>query len=374
MTNFFLLIIIYSILFSENKLDVNAQITTSRENAITKSIDIVASSVVGINVTKINKQSFDPFFDPFFDNFFKQRERSYKVKKIGSGVIISSDGYIITNSHVIENAVEIIVSSVDNQTYEAIIIGNDVLTDLALIKINSDIDLILHFGSPTSVILFKQDPTRHFNNTVNGMKNILEFAKKNSVKKLIYPSSASVYAKNSPPHAENITPKPSNPYGSAKVECENLANSYNDTVNSTGLRIFAAYGPGEETKQNLSSVINLWLEDARNNNKPVIFGDGTQTRDFIYIDDVISAIINSSQLSRHGIINVGSGIATSFNQIIEKIGDIIGRKINPTYVKKDTNYVEKLQADTKLMKITLKIEPLSIEDGISKFARYLNII
>ena len=198
--------------------------------------------------------------------------------------------------------------------------------------------------------------------------------KKKSVKKLIYPSSASVYAKNLPPHTENITPKPSNPYGSAKVECENLANSYNDTVNSTGLRIFAAYGPGEETKQNLSSVINLWLEDARNNNEPVIFGDGTQTRDFIYIDDVISAIINSSQLSRHEVINVGSGVATSFNQIIEKIGDIIGRKINPTYVKKDTNYVEKLQADTKLMKITLKIEPLSIEDGISKFARYLNII
>ena len=259
---------------------------------------------------------------------------------------------------------------IDNIT----MIEGDISENNTLEKVNSDIDLILHFGSPTSVILFKQDPTRYFNNTINGMKNILEFAKKNSVKKLIYPSSASVYAKNSPPHAENITPKPSNPYGSAKVECENLANSYNDTVNSTGLRIFAAYGPGEETKQNLSSVINLWLEDARNNNKPVIFGDGTQTRDFIYIDDVISAIINSSQLSRHGIINVGSGIATSFNQIIEKIGDITGRKINPTYVKKDTNYVEKLQADTKLMKTTLKIEPLSIEDGISKFARYLNII
>ena len=71
---------------------------------------------------------------------------------------------------------------------------------------------------------------------------------------------------------------------------------------------------------------------------------------------------------------MGSGIATSFNQIIEKIGDITGRKINPTYVKKDTNYVERLQADTKLMKTTLKIEPLSIEHGISKFARYLNII
>ena len=254
------------------------------------------------------------------------------------------------------------------------IIEGDISESNTLEKINSDIDLILHFGSPTSVILFKQDPTRHFNNTVNGMKNILEFAKKNSIKKLIYPSSASVYAKNSPPHTENIIPKPSNPYGSAKVECENLAHSYNDTVNSIGLRIFAVYGPGEETKQNLSSVINLFLGDVKNSRKPVIFGDGTQTRDFIYVDDVISAIINSTELPQQGIINVGSGIPTSFNQVIEKIGNIVEKKIKPVYVKKESNYVEKLQADTKLMESTLKIHPLSIELGISKFAKYLNII
>ena len=254
------------------------------------------------------------------------------------------------------------------------IIEGDVSENNTLEKINSDIDLILHFGSPTSVILFKQDPTRHFNNTVNGMKNILEFAKKNSIKKLIYPSSASVYAKNSPPHTENIIPKPSNPYGSAKVECENLAHSYNDTVNSIGLRIFAVYGPGEETKQNLSSVINLFLGDVKNSRKPVIFGDGTQTRDFIYVDDAISAIINSTELPQQGIINVGSGISTSFNLVIEKIGNIVEKKINPVYIKKESNYVEKLQADTKLMESTLKIHPLSIELGISKFAKYLNII
>jgi len=113
---------------------------------------------------------------------------------------------------------------------------------------------------------------------------------------LIYPSSASVYAKNPPPHTENIIPKPSNPYGTAKVECEKLARSYNNTVNSIGLRIFAVYGPGEETKQNLSSVINLFLEDVKNSKNPVIFGDGTQTRDFIYVDDVITAIINSTSM------------------------------------------------------------------------------
>jgi len=254
------------------------------------------------------------------------------------------------------------------------VIEGDVSENKTLEKINTDIDLILHFGSPTSVVLFKQDPTKYFNNTINGMKNILEFAKKKSVKKLIYPSSASVYAKNPPPHTENIIPKPSNPYGAAKVECENLAHSYNDTINSLGLRIFAVYGPGEETKQNLSSVINLFLDDVKNSKNPVIFGDGTQTRDFIYVDDVITAIINSTELSQQGIINVGSGISISFNRVIEKIGNIVGKKINPVYVKKESNYVEKLQADTKLMENTLKINPLSIEIGISKFAKYLNII
>ena len=254
------------------------------------------------------------------------------------------------------------------------IIEGDVSENNTLEKINSDIDLILHFGSPTSVILFKQDPTRYFNNTINGMKNILEFAKKKSIKKLIYPSSASVYAKNLPPHTENIIPKPSNPYGTAKVECENLARSYNDTVNSIGLRIFAVYGPGEETKKNLSSVINLFLEDVKNNKNPVIFGDGTQTRDFIYIDDVITAIINATELPQQGIINVGSGIPTSFNQVIEKINKIIGKKLNPEYIKKESNYVEKLQADTRLMENVLKINPIPIELGMSKFAKYLNII
>ena len=134
----YIIFLLLCILFSNDKSIINNQINLSRENAITNSIKKISPTVVGINVTKINKQTFDPFFDPFFDNFFRKKERSYKVKKLGSGVIISSDGYIITNSHVIENAVEIIVSGMDSKTYDAIIIGNDELTDLALIKINSN--------------------------------------------------------------------------------------------------------------------------------------------------------------------------------------------------------------------------------------------
>jgi UDP-glucose 4-epimerase len=238
--------------------------------------------------------------------------------------------------------------------------------------INTDIDLIFHFGSPTSVVLFKKDPIKYFDNTINGMKNILEFSKINSIKKLIYPSSGSVYANNPQPHDENVIPKPSNQYGVAKVECEKLAEKYNEKINSIGLRIFAAYGPGEEKKQNLSSVINLFLNDILKNISPVIFGDGTQTRDFIYIDDTITSILNSAELNEQGIINVGSGISTSFNEIIEKICEHTGKNITPEYVKKESSYVENLKADTKLMKSLLKIEPLSIDSGIKKFIQYMN--
>ena len=254
------------------------------------------------------------------------------------------------------------------------IIEGDISNKNTLESINTDIDLIFHFGSPTSVVLFKKDPIKYFDNTINGMKNILEFAKINSIKKLIYPSSGSVYANNFPPHDENVIPKPSNKYGIAKVECENLAKKHVDEVNSIGLRIFAAYGPGEEKKQNLSSVINLFLDDVSKNNVPVIFGDGKQTRDFIYIEDVITAILNSAELSQQGIINVGSGISTSFNQIIEKISVQTGKEINPQYVKKESSYIDNLQADTKLMKSILKINPTSIDSGIKKFAQYLKII
>ena len=254
------------------------------------------------------------------------------------------------------------------------IIEGDISNKNTLESINTDIDLIFHFGSPTSVVLFKKDPIKYFDNTINGMKNILEFAKINSIKKLIYPSSGSVYANNFPPHDENVIPKPSNKYGIAKVECENLAKKYVDEVNSIGLRIFAAYGPGEEKKQNLSSVINLFLDDVSKNNVPVIFGDGKQTRDFIYIEDVITGILNSAELSQQGIINSGSGISTSFNQIIEKISVQTGKEINPQYVKKELSYIDNLQADTKLMKSILKINPTSIDYGIKKFAQYLKII
>lgn len=129
MKKIFILFILLSLLLCND-------IANSRKNAITSAIESASSSVVGVNITQIRQQRINPFFDPFWDDFFPQK-RSYKVESFGSGVIISSDGYIITNQHVIDNASEIIITTSGGSKYEAEIIGSDELTDIALLKIDA---------------------------------------------------------------------------------------------------------------------------------------------------------------------------------------------------------------------------------------------
>ena len=146
--NYLLLIFAFiSILFSSDDM-----ILQSQENAITNAIKMASSSVVGVNVTTIRQQRVSPFFDPFWDDFFPQK-RNYKVESFGSGVIISTDGYIITNEHVIDNASEIIITAVGGEKYEAEIIGSDELTDIALLKIKENNLPTVRFGDSDKLII-----------------------------------------------------------------------------------------------------------------------------------------------------------------------------------------------------------------------------
>jgi UDP-glucose 4-epimerase len=180
-------------------------------------------------------------------------------------------------------------------------------------KLPSDIEYIFHFAAPSSITLFNRTPEKCYGETVFGMYYALEYAKKNKIKKLIYPSSGSNYAGNPMPHKEDIYIKPRNLYAAGKVACEGLANSYSDYVKSIGLRIFASFGPGEEWKGEFASAVYLFIRDVMNDKSPVIFGDGKQTRDFIYIEDVADGIIVAAETDYIGIVNIGTGRQTSFN-------------------------------------------------------------
>lgn len=128
--------IYFSIILAVSMLCGQWEVDASRHTAITRAIESVEPAVASISVVQI-QDVYNPFTrDPFFDFFFPERSRKREVHSSGSGVVISPDGYVLTNYHVIENATEVIVTLPGGEEFEAEIIGTDYITDLALLKLN----------------------------------------------------------------------------------------------------------------------------------------------------------------------------------------------------------------------------------------------
>jgi serine protease Do len=136
-----------------NSVQVNNSISNSRSTIITETVKKVNSAVVGINVTEI-RQYRDIFsLDPFFRQFFGDRVYNQQVRSLGSGTIISPDGYILTNDHVAGNAVEAIVTLTDGSQYEAEIVGSDPVSDICLLKIDAKNLPYIEFGDSDSILI-----------------------------------------------------------------------------------------------------------------------------------------------------------------------------------------------------------------------------
>ncbi len=139
---------------SEDVQKVNAGIQDVRQNAITRAVQKVASAVVGVNVTQIQEYVATPFGnDPFFQYFFPGMRYRQEVKSLGSGFLISPDGYIVTNEHVVHNAVKIIVTMVAGKNFPAKLVGSDYTTDLALLKIKGKDFPICELGNSDNIIV-----------------------------------------------------------------------------------------------------------------------------------------------------------------------------------------------------------------------------
>lgn len=152
----------FSSLFSENKVNslpaaqrqhLNDDISNGRQTIITKTVAQVSPAVVGINVTEI-RQYRDIFsLDPFFRQFFGDRVYNQQVRGLGSGAIISPDGYILTNDHVAGNAVEAIVTLTDGSQYEAKIVGSDQVSDICLLKIDAENLPYIKLGNSDDILI-----------------------------------------------------------------------------------------------------------------------------------------------------------------------------------------------------------------------------
>lgn len=141
----------------EHRQNTNNDITSSRQNAITQTVEKISPSIVGINVTEIReyKDPFGNFFgdDPFFRQFFGNRNMKQEVHGLGSGYIISDDGYIVTNDHVVGNASKVVVTMTNGEHFDAKIIGKDQTSDIAVLKIEKNGLPFVTFGNSDDVLI-----------------------------------------------------------------------------------------------------------------------------------------------------------------------------------------------------------------------------
>lgn len=224
-----------------------------------------------------------------------------------------------------------------------------------------------HFAAPSSTVLFQKNIVECTDITIRGFLNAIYFSVKNNIR-FVYPSTGSLYSGINPPHHEKtfLRYEILNTYAKNKVLLEKIADIYRVKINALGLRILAGYGIGEKHKGEVASVIYSFCRDMKNGKPPIIWGDGFQRRDFIFIDDIINITLKLAYNCFHPIINVGTGNDISFNEIVALINKYLKKNIKPIYIKKPSLYLEKTLADTRLLKQYYKKAFTPISIGIKK--------
>jgi len=203
---------------------------------------------------------------------------------------------------------------------------------------------------------------------VKGTENIFKIAKEFDLK-VVYASSSSVYGNPKKiPISENSECHPINPYGKTKLDDEFLAEKYSkDKVSIIGLRYFNVYGKGQTGSY--AGVITKFINKLKQGKSPLIFGSGTQLRDFIFVEDVALANIAAMQSNvKNGFFNIGTGITTSIEQLAKIMIELSGLKLEPEYEKALDGDVQSSQADTSLTESMLKWKySVGLREGLTKF-------
>ena len=238
-------------------------------------------------------------------------------------------------------------------------------------------DICIHLAAKISVAESIKNPQETMDINVNGTLNVLEACHKSGINSFVFASSAAVYGDvKELPISEDQTLSPLSPYGTSKMLAEQHILSYKKLgkiKNAISLRIFNVYGSGQTSE---ADVITKFAKRLAIGQPPIINGDGTQTRDFISVEDVVDVIISSTTLmqdiekrlmSLSPVFNVGTGVPTSINEIAQKMIEIFGLDLQPIYKEKKGADKEILisYADITRAKKTLNfVAKKSIEMGL----------
>jgi UDP-glucose 4-epimerase len=200
----------------------------------------------------------------------------------------------------------------------------------------------------------------------------MEAMRDTGVRRVIFTSSGAIYGRQpQQPVHEADPPLPDSPYAVSKWAAEQYIHTIGHLwdIETVALRIFNAYGPRQSLPLSHAPVIPRFLQQLLGGGSLVIFGDGRQTRDFVYVSDVVAALVNAATAKNinRQVINIGSGIETSLVELVETMKRVTGKKGHPLFNREKNGGIPRLVADISRARLLLGFRPaVSLGDGIAR--------
>jgi UDP-glucose 4-epimerase len=244
-------------------------------------------------------------------------------------------------------------SRLDPHASRVRVIEGSILEPGALDEAAAGCDVVFHEAALASVEQSFLDPI--FTNDVNvsGTIQVVQAAARQRVRRVVFASSSAVYGMpDSLPCRETMRPVPLSPYGASKLAAEAYLHTLGAHlgVESTALRYFNVYGPGQDRRSDYAAVIPLFISSVLEGRRPLINGDGSITRDFIFVDDVVSANLMAADARKASrlTLNVASGVRTSLLELLRAIAVAAGTDVAPVFGPPRVGDVRDSQADVSL--------------------------
>ncbi len=227
---------------------------------------------------------------------------------------------------------------------------NSILDLPKLREITKGADYILHHAAIPSVAKSVDNPMPSHEANTTGVLNVLIAANENKVKRVIFASSSSVYGNQTELYKhENLPTQPLSPYATQKLMGENYCKNFYDLygLQTVVLRYFNVFGPRQDPNSEYSAAIPAILKKVLNDQQPIIFGDGTQSRDFTFVDNIVKANVLAceSDNAPGGIFNIATGGSISVNDLVFEITRLTGKNLKPIHVEPRKGEVLNSSAD-----------------------------
>ncbi len=239
----------------------------------------------------------------------------------------------------------------------------------------TDVDVVVHFAAKSTYAMHEEDPTTGAAVNVEGFVNVVEQARNDGCDRIVYASTSSVYGDQTEPTPESTDITASTGYEASKLARERYAEYFSAHYDMamTGLRpfsVYQGYGGNEAHKDEFANIIAQFADVIANGEPPVVYGDGTHSRDFIHVDDVVAAVEAVIDADATGRYNVGTGERYTANEVVERLNELLETDIEPTYVDNPIDedvFVSHTCADIeKLTSATEWTPTIDFEEGLAR--------